>query len=203
MKTNILFFLVIVFLIVVFFVGCFEEKKDDTNDNNIEFTGDTYTWDIERFMQDYNVEGNITAWELYGTGIAVYFDTLEDGDTLIIEDEIPDDIEYYSDGGFTVIPFSISYDDGRVGTVHNVFIDGDITDEFSAGDDFVLTVHIKHINVTAQNFMGSGDSIRLDWELFYEQLNKGENFFKTSLTSSSDPFGEAIKPMDGSVIVKE
>ena len=203
MKNKILVSIVFILMVLVILIGCFEDKKDDTDDNTTTYEGDVYTWSIQRFMEDQNIEGNITAWQLYKTGITISYDTLEDGDTLIIKDKIPEDISYSSEQDITLIPFTIGKIDdigGGVQTTYNVLIKGDITDEFSPGTDFTFTVHIKHINVTAENFMNSGESIKLDWEIFQEQLNKDEDFFKTSLTSPSGPFDEAIKPMDKSVI---
>ncbi len=203
MKKNIIVVLLIFIVALGFFSGCVEDKEDDNGDTEKTSDGDTYTWSIQRFMEDQNTEGNITAWQLYKTGITISFDTLEDGDTLIIKDKIPENISYDSEQDITLIPFTITVTKGRVQTTHNVMIKGDITDEFTPGTDFTLTVHIKHINVTAENFMDSGESIKLDWELFQEQLNKDEDFFKNSLTNSTAPFDEAIKPMEQSVIVRD
>jgi hypothetical protein len=50
--------------------------------------------------------------------------------------------------------------------------------------------------------MSSGDSIKLDLELFHEQCDKDEAFFRTSLTDPDFPFEEVIKPMPQSVIEK-
>jgi len=206
MKNNILIVLVIVIIIFGFLSGCIEDKKDDTNDDTITYDGNIYTWSIQRFMEDQNMEGNITAWQLYKTGITISYDTLEDGDTLIIKDKIPEDILYHPEQDITEIPFTIgNIDDisGGVQTIYSMLIKGDITNEFLPGTNFTLTVHIKHINVTAENFMSSGESIKLDWEIFQEQLNKDEDFFKTSLTSSSGPFDEALKTMERSVIERD
>jgi len=209
MKKNIIVIILIFVVTLGFFSGCIEEKVDGNDENvgngdddsEVTYDGDNYTWSIQKFMEEYNVEGNITAWEYYKTGITISYDTLEEGDTLIIKDKIPENISYDSGQNITLIPFTISY--GRVQSTYNVMIKGDITDEFTPGTDFTLTVHIKHINVTAENFMGSGESIKLDWEVFQEQLNKDEEFFKNSLTNASAPFDEAMKPMDQSVIKRD
>jgi len=188
-------------LLVLSISGCFEEKKDN-NGNKITYDGEVYTWSIKQFMEDYHLEGNITAWTYYGTGITMLFDTLEDGDTLIIKDKIPEDIIYNPERDVTEIPFSLVDNSGLTTTTNYIQINGDITDEFLPGTDFTMTVHIKHINVTANNFMNSGKSIKLDLEVFHEQCDKDEAFFITSLTDPNSPFDEAIKPMSKSVIEK-
>ena len=191
-------------LLVLSISGCFEQKKDN-NDSKITYDGEVYTWSIERFMEEQNIQGNITAWLYYKTGITISYDTLEDGDTLIIKDKIPEDIMYYPEKDITEIPFSLVISDDNNGTttrIHSVLIKGDITNEFLPGTNFTMTVHIKHINVTAENFMNSGESIKLDMELFHEQCDKDEDFFKTSLTDPNVPFDEAIKPMSKTVIEK-
>ena len=206
MKKNIIAVLLIISVTLGCFSGCIEEKKDDDVDNEDTFDGNIYTWTIQRFMEDQNIQGNITAWQLYKTGVTLSYDTLEDKDRLIIKDKIPEDITYDPEEDITWIPFTIGQIDeesGGVQTIYSVPIKGDITDDFTPGADFTLTVHIKHINVTAENFMGSGESIKLDWKIFQEQLNKDEDFFKTSLTSPSGPFDEAIKPMEQSVIERD
>jgi len=198
MKKQIII-LVITTLLILSLSGCFEQKKD-SNGSKITSDVKVYTWSIKEFMEDYYGEGNITAWTYYGTGITMLFDTLEDGDTLIIKDKIPEDIMYNSDSDVTEIPFSLVDDNGNITTTNYIQINGDITDEFLPGTNFTMTVHIKHINVTAENFMGSGESIKLDLELFREQCDKDEAFFRTSLTDPNSPFYEAIKPMSESVI---
>jgi len=191
-------------LFVLSISGCFEQKKDN-NSSEITYDGEVYTWSIKQFMEDYHLEGNVTAWTYYGTGITMLFNTLEDGDTLIIRDKIPEDIIYNPENDITEIPFrlEISGDSNwDVVSSYSILIKGDITDEFLPGTDFKMTVHIKHINVTAENFMSSGESIKLNLELFHEQCDKDEAFFRTSLTDPNSPFDEVIKPMSQSVIEK-
>jgi len=202
MKKNIFIILIVFSVTLSFLSGCTEEKKDDNDNNKDTFEGNIYTWSIQRFMEEHNIEGNITAWELYKTGITISYDTLDDGDRLIIKDKIPENISYSLEQEITLIPFTIYNFTERVQTTHSILIKGDITDEFTPGTDFTLTVHIKHINVTAENFMNSGESIKLDWKIFQEQLTKDEEFFKTSLTNPTGTFDEAIKPLDQSVIEK-
>jgi len=202
-KQIILLFLFL--LLSIFIIGCFEKDKNKEDNNEITFDGDTYIWSINDFMQDHYLEGNITAWEYYRTGIKMGFKTLKENDTLIIKDKIPENISYNSINQFTDIPFSLVIkddDSGIVKRIHSILIKGDITKDFIPGTNFKITVHIKHINVTAENFMGTGDSINLDFELFYEECDKDEDYFKTFLTDPDYPFKDVLKPMSKSVIKK-
>lgn len=200
MKKGIFIICIISLMLIVGTIGCFEEeeKKGNNNDDTDDTTDQTYTWTIKELMQDYSTSFS-------NSGIKMVYDTLKDGDTLIIEDSIPENTTYNSTGDYTEIPFSLTIqgeDNTSSTTTLTTYITGNITDEFTPGTNFTMTVTIKHVNVTIQI---QGQDTSIEMETFNEQW-KSEEAFKTAyqkiLSGENATLLDAFTAMPQSVIKK-
>jgi len=143
MKRNVAIIAILGFVLLLN-TGCVTEKK-------------AIVMSMSEFMNDYNMSIDNATKHLY-----YYFNSLDDGDELIIKDEIYN-ITYNATRNYTGIVC--------VTEKNNTFpIQGDITDEFKSGDTIEIDVHI--INDT---FPHPYDPT---WTISIETLKEGWN--KTS-----------------------
>lgn len=116
--------------------------------------------------------------------------TLDDGDTLIIQDKIST-ISYRPEVDATSITFC--HWEGNTGVCESFYFEGDITNQYQKGDQIRITVHIK--NVT---FFGS--RYNYDMEIFEEQW-VSVSYFNSRVVHCLD-FTKGLKPMSSSIITK-
>ena len=164
-------------IIVILFCGCTQQDDNGTN-------GDTVTMTVKELYDDMAPPGGILS-------LTVLYDSLEDGDTLILQDTIPE-ITYVSDTQSTNIRYEWveEHNNGTLTKSRTIRIEGDITDEFQVRDEFKLTVKIKH--VTISNPLGEGE---IELEIFEEEW-VSEEYFIENLANSG------LKPLPRSCIEK-
>lgn len=94
--------------------------------------------------------------------------SLNNGDTLIIQDSI-NDITYNASGDYTVVDFEtiIGY---------TLFFVGDITETFHSGDDIEIQLHIIKVSFTQQNPY-TGEMWLIEHETFKEGWDSANNTF--------------------------
>jgi hypothetical protein len=94
--------------------------------------------------------------------------SLNNGDTLIVQDSI-NDIIYNASNGYTVVDFEtiIGY---------TLFFAGDITETFHSGDDIKIQLHIIKVSFTQQNPY-TGEMWLIEHETFKEGWDSANNTF--------------------------
>jgi hypothetical protein len=160
MKNRIFIAGIISIMLVFLLCGCTE---DNTGTNG---TGaKTVTMTAEELQNDATVD---TDWETY---ITIDYESIEDGDTLIIQDTI-DSIEYDELADSTLIEM------GSQDSPFMPIFEGDLTGSYQVGDEVKITVTIKHVTFSYEDEV-SGLSMDYDMELFDEQWTSQEDFFET------------------------
>ena len=159
MKKTITIFAILCIGLVIFLSGCNEQENGGTT------TGNTVTMTAEELNDDMNIE---TDWTTY---MKILYDSLENGDTLIIEDTI-DNISYEPIIDRTVIIFDISEGEGMTSSLNYPF-EGDISDIYQIGDQVKITATIKHVEFT---FEEDGASMDYELEIFDEMWTTQEEY---------------------------
>jgi len=155
-KLKITIIIASILLMAIFFSGCTEDK---TKEN-------TVTMSAKELYDDIDV--NNTENRYYYN-----YKSLNDGDTLILQDTIKK-IDYYAETNSTRVTFE--WTDGT----YSPPFQGNITSMFSIGDKVKITVHIKHVQF-------SNNTRSFDLELFEEQWVSQEYFLANIF-----PFGGLI-----------
>ncbi len=103
--------------------GCIEKNHQDENGDVTVMTYGQYLADSRSHID--NETKQVMEW----------YQSLDEGDTLVIRDTI-NTITYMQAFGFTSIDFASSYTDDAV------IIEGDITNNYSSGDNIILQLTI-------------------------------------------------------------
>jgi hypothetical protein len=187
MKKGILVICIISLLLIVSTIGCFEEEEkkgsDDNNDEDVNGdnqnnTGETFT--AKEHYMDLNYSGN-------NTNVIIDYESLEDGDTLIIEDTL-DNLTYDPTTNTTYLIFE--FINNSITQSLNLLFDGNLTGNYQSGDKLKMTFNIKHVQ-----FDYNGTSYDME---IYDEYWESENYFTTNLESTGIPY----KPLPESVIEK-
>lgn len=112
--------------------GCVGKDKEGNNDDVIVMTFGQYLVDSSRHVD--NETKQVTEW----------FRSLDRGDILLIRDTIYN-ITYLEAFGYTMIDFASSFLDD------DVFIEGDITNDYALGDNILLQLTIISDTFTWEN----------------------------------------------------
>ena len=171
MNNKILTVCIISLTLIVFTSGCFENENKKTNINTTNgSTGKTVTMNAREFenesIEDYNYDTNDFVFKLK---------SVDDGDTIIIHDNISE-IIYNSDDDTTTVTFLWVNNSGWINSSDFTFY-GNITGLYQADDEIKITLKIKHINLT---FEYNGINVHYDFELPEEKW-PGEDTFKANL----------------------
>lgn len=164
-------------IIVILICGC---TQQDNNGNGNGTSGNTVTMTVKELYDDMVPPQGMLS-------LTVLYNSLEDGGTLILQDTIPS-IEYYPDAWSTNIRYEWveEHNNGTLTKSRTIRIEGDIREEFQVGDEFKLTVNIKH--VTISNPLGEGE-IKL--EIFEEEWVSEEYFVENLATSGLKPLPQS------------
>jgi hypothetical protein len=114
--------------------------------------------------------------------------TLDDGDTLNIQDNISV-IRYISEDDTTNITFC--HQEGYTSYCDSFYFEGNITNQYKEGDEIRITVHIKHVTF-------SGTSYNYYLEIFEEQW-ESVSYFNSHVDHFTD-YQNGLKPMSPSII---
>ena len=172
---NIISSVISLAIVFIFISGCINE------DSERDKSSKTVTMNAKELYDDIIVEYNTTHY---------YFEyaSLNDGDTLILEDVIKS-LTYDSENNLTRVTFE--YDDPiyKSDKTYSPAFQGDLTDSFKVGDRVQITVHIKHVKF-------KNESKSFDLELFEEQWVNVDYFYSNFYTSGG------LKPLDQKLIIK-
>lgn len=146
-KHFIIFGIAVLLITVVGLSGCTEQEENGTEGNG----GTTTVTMTAKEFHDDMISGPSE------TGFSVLYNSLKDGDTLIIQDSISE-INYDSNTNATTVTFKWS----EPTTSRHFQFDGDITQDYLVGGGVSITVHIKHITISIDYF-------EYDLEIFEEQ----------------------------------
>jgi len=170
MKKTVIVIFIIYLIIILITSGCTENNSTSKK---------TYTWTAKQVFADILKDTN---WD---DGNQWLYDTLEDGDTLIIQDTITN-ISYDPDTNTTIVTFE--WTEGNETNSLNPTFEGDITSYYQPGSNVKITVTIKYVKLTYQNVI-------FEMEIYQEQWESEEYFI-----SDSDSSGEGLKPLPQSCI---
>jgi len=196
---------VIIAIIGVYYFGYFDEYIPDDYASGV--TIEKIENFIDGFSSDDDTTGDdddddngcegirFTAQELFDTytydaGAGSFNDdflTLSDGDAFCIEGAI-DYIEYNQEHDATY--FFFDYVLGEYTYPRAITVSGDITDEYSAGDNVLVSLHIKHVDTRVVNY-------EYDIEMFAENW-VDEQYFRENCMGLL----YAISPMSQDFIKK-
>ena len=160
---KILIFCVIFVGLVLFFSGCTEQDNSGTNGGTD--TGKTVTMTAVEANNDMNFESD---WQTY---VKIFYNSVNDGDTLIIHDTI-DDILYDPDMDRTKISFDTSEEENTSSSLNYPF-QGDLTNTYSIGDTVKITDKIKYVKFTDDS---TGTTITYEIELFEKTWTNKEEY---------------------------
>lgn len=183
MKKEIILVSIIVAIgLVVLLSGCIE--NNDSKDKGGSTEAKTVTMNAQEFGEDMGFE------QPSETVFKTYFKSLDDGDTLIFQDLISD-ITYDETTDITTIEFEYSQGEGEgTYTSTNEFIfDGNLTGDYSVGDEVRITVTIKHVTFTMQG-------MTLDIEVYEEYWVSEQYYIDNYMT------GMPFKPISAEKITK-
>jgi len=178
MKKAILALGMICFMLVVFISGCTQQNNKG---NEGSTTGKTLTMTAKELNDDMSVNSD---WSTYFT---IAYNSLEDGDTLILQDKITN-ISYDSVTNSTMVKFE--WTNGSISFSIKLAFEGNITGSYIVGDNVTITQKIKHVTFTYQN-------LAYDIELFEDQWESQDYF---SFNAGSALGG--LKPLPQSCIAK-
>lgn len=180
MKKQLLIVGIILVLLVVGLSGC--------TDNSGNGVAKTVTMTAKELQDDINGNTDVQTFLIIG------YNSVDDGDTLIIQDIISE-TRYNSEVGATelVFPYDFSYDsEGFTDVLYSSYVtfwfEGDITSNYVVGDEVKITVIIKRVSFSYSTF-------DYDLELFDEQW-ESEEYFVSHISSDTKGF----KPMPQSTI---
>lgn len=125
--------------------------------------GKVVTMTIFELVDDYNESWNNSTRKITGV-----FNSLEDGDTLIIKDTL-NSLVYNESGGYTLIDFET-----LPGSPFS--IEGDITDNFKQGDIIELTLKVIKVIFRQQNPY-TGEIWTFEHETFKEEWDSANNVY--------------------------
>jgi len=145
---------------------------------------DGVTMTIKEYLDDQMEEYD---WSDYYTRLQ---ETLDDGDTLNIQDYISQ-INYISEDDKTSITFC--HQEGYSSYCDSFYFEGDITDQYEKDDEVRITAHIKHVTFSDSGF-------DYDMEIFEEQW-ESVSYFNSRVNHFTE-YQDGLKAMSSSVIEK-
>lgn len=152
-------------LIIGMLSGCTQPKNGGPK---------TVTMTAQELMSDFKID---TDWK---TSFSMLYNSLDDNDTLIIQDNITN-IHYDPLENATKVTFSITQGSGT--GEYSPWFEGNITGSYAIGDQVKITGCIKHVTF-------SNATLHIDLELYEEQWESVDYFF-TYVSSELNGF----KPM--------
>ena len=181
MKKKLILAGIIVLSLVLLLSGC-TENNDDGNGDSSE--PKTVTMNAQEYGEDMDIQ-------MSQTSMTQSFKSLNDGDTLIFQDSISS-ISYDDTTDSTTVNFEYSQDADNGGTqtsTASFLFEGNLTADYSVGDEVKITVKIKHVTVTIQG-------MTIDMEI-YEEYWESEQYFTDNYMT-----GNPYKPLSSDKITK-
>ena len=158
-------------LLLVNLTGCLDFSGSDVEDKKI---GDinTVIWSAEEHNNDIPLDKD---WE---DGYSILYNSLNEGDILILKDMI-DDIYYNKENDETNIIFEWEIDEST--DYLELFFEGDITFDFLIGDRIEITLEIQHVQFKYEGFDLELEIFKGQWEsteYFNSDVERGGNGFR-------------------------
>ena len=155
-KAQIAIVVIFCFLTIIFICGCSEQNNNGTTGKTITMTAK------EHFNDKETIQGP-------DNNITINFKSLDDGDTLVIQDTIfKINYDYIIDK--TIVLFA--WGEGNESDSMMFEFEGNITGSYFIDDEVRITVKIKQVIFTYQN-------VPHDMELYEEQW-VNEEYFNTN-----------------------
>ena len=175
MKKNFVIAGILVLTLVLFLSGCTEENSNSAGAKTVTMTAKEMSDDV--------------TWDGSQSSLTIGYNTLNEGDTLIVEDTISN-VEYNSTNDWTKIRFEIGNESSSEGlTTVMFYIQGNQTSSYQSGNKVRITNKIKHVQFT-------NDQVSYDIELLEDQWESEEYFVTHMMT------GNYLKPLPSSAIEK-
>ena len=158
-------------------------------------------WDLEKYYSK-NGESNNTyimtarehnedrAFVIYFSNIKTFYNSSNAGDTIIIQDTISS-LSYDAISKTTTLSFEW-VDSGSIKALYLLF-EGDITNQYIAGDRVNITVTLKRVTF-------SYEDVNYDLEVYAESW-VSEEYFKENVISATE-IAQAYKPLSSNLIEK-
>jgi len=179
MKKKILGICIVVLMLVALVSGCTEESS---NNNGGSADTKTLTMTGEEMSNDMTLD-------LSENGMIIGYNSLDEGDTLIIEDSISK-IEYNSTNDWTKITFETGDASSSMGITSVFFyIQGDQTSSYQVDEQVKITNAIKHVQFTYQGASYNIELLEDQWE--------SEEYFTSHIMT-----GNYLKPLPTTAIEK-
>lgn len=181
MKKSIISLLLLTVIFIIFFsiyirFGI-EVKKDDVKGDGRS----TFTMTAKEHNDDISVDID------EGDGFSLLYNSLGDGDLLIILDTISD-IYYDISTDITTVKFEWIEENE---TDHlDILFEGDIINSYQPGDEVKISVTIKYVTFSYKDF-------NFEMEIYEEQW-ESEDYYRSNVDSGGDGF----KPLPQSCIEK-
>jgi hypothetical protein len=167
-----LIIIIIILLSLFLFTGCIEFGAD-IKDSDIK-KPKTLTMTAQEHNNDILLDMDLS------DDYSLLYNSLNDKDTLIIIDTI-DEIIFDSNYNTTKIIFSWDTEEGA--DYLELFFEGNILDSYKIGNEVEITVRIKYVTFTYENF---------DFKMeIYEEQWVNEEYFKSNVGSG----GNGFKPL--------
>jgi len=177
MKRAIAILCIVCLGLVLFISGCTQQNNKG---NEGSTTGKTLTMTAKELFNDTDLNISVN-------GFTMNFKSLEDGDTLILQDAITN-ISYNSTTNTTTVEFE--WTNGIATNTLKPVFEGNITDSYKVGDQVKITEKIKKVTFTYQ-------TAAFDMELFADQWESQDYFISNAGSSLG-----GLKPLPQSSIVK-
>lgn len=174
MEKKILGICIVVLMLIALVSGCTETSDDEASSEP-----KTVTMNAQEYGEDMDIQ-------MSQTSMTQNLKSLNDGDTLVFQDSIST-ISYDNTTDITTITFEYTQE---AQTSTNTFIfEGNLTSDYTAGDEVKITVKIKEISVTIQ-----GMALKMEIPEGYWQ---SEEYFTENYMT-----GNPYIPLSSSKIVK-
>jgi len=175
-KINVIIFSIFL-IFIIFLSGCIQfgtDVDDKINQKNKLI-----------FMSAKELNEDITRDLNWSDGFSLQYNSLDDGDQLVIKDFI-DGIYFNEEFTYTKIRFEWNMDNDS--NFFEIKIQGNINSSYNIGDEITISITIKEVKLIYNGF-------EFDMEIFKEQW-VDEEFFKSDI----DLGGDGFKPLPQSCI---
>ena len=160
----------IYFIMIILFSGCVEFGTEVQDDRG-KITGEIVVMTAKEHNEDIILDMD------WSDGYSILYDSLDDGDSLIIQDKISDIL--YDDIDDVSIVFFRWVEGDSIDYLSLAF-EGDITKTYKTGDTVEISLTIKYVNFYYEE-------LNFELEIYQEQW-ENEEYFKNDADSGGDGF---------------
>ena len=158
MKKSVLFLGVICFVLTIFLCGCAENQDNNTISHK------TYTWTARQLIDDIPQDLDLSL------DYKLLYNSLKDGDTLIIQDTISN-ISYNFDVNTTTITFE--WIEGEEKNSYDIIFEGNLTKLYQKNTNVNIQLTIKYVNFSYESLIFELEIFKEQWISFDEFIENG------------------------------